>query len=114
MKLAVIGSRSINDYILVRNILMKIDGIDEIVSGGADGVDSLAKLYAHNNNIKLTVFYPDWGKYGRSAGYKRNRQIVDYADRVLAFWDGESVGTTHSFKLAKDMGKPIEIIKVIQ
>ena len=85
MKLAVIGSRGLTVHDL-ENYLPK--EVTEIVSGGAKGIDACARAYAKANGIKLTEFLPEYEKYGRSAPLKRNIQIIDYADEVLAFWDG--------------------------
>ncbi len=106
MKIAVIGSRNIT----VADIGKYISGCEEIVSGGAVGVDSCAAEYAKTNGIKLTVFLPQYEKYGRAAPIVRNKEIVDYADKVLAFWNGSSKGTLSVIKYAKKTGKPCEII----
>ncbi len=90
MKVAIIGSRSIKKLDL--DIFMP-EGVTEIVSGGAIGVDSLARNYAIKNKIKLTEFLPDYNKFGRGAPLKRNIEIIQYSDLVLAFWDGNSNGT---------------------
>ena len=83
MKIAVIGSRDI----MVSNIGRYISECDEIVSGGAAGVDSCAAEYAKQNGKKLTEFMPKYERYGRAAPILRNREIVDYADKIVAFWD---------------------------
>ena len=106
MKVAVIGSRSI----LVTDIGMYISDGDEIVSGGAVGVDSCAAEYAKKNGLKLTVFLPQYERYGHAAPIERNRKIVDYADKIVAFWDGKSKGTLSVIKYADKTGKPCEII----
>ena len=80
MKIAVIGSRSFNDYDLVKKELASIQDITEIVSGGASGADTLAARYARENGIRLTEFYPEWEKFGRAAGPKRNTSIVCSVD----------------------------------
>ena len=108
MKVAVVGSRDINDYDWISNIL-KDYPITEVVSGGAAGVDSLGARYATEHNLKLTVFYPDWKLYGKSAGFIRNKLIVDHADQVLAFWNGKSTGTKHSIDYAHKTKKPYSI-----
>lgn len=78
-----------------------------VVSGGAVGVDSTAAESAHTNGNKTLVFYPDWKRYGRSAGFRRNHDIIQNADIVWAFWDGQSRGTAHSMSLAKQYGKEL-------
>ena len=107
MKLAVIGSRGI----IVEDIERYLpDGIDEIVSGGAKGVDLCAKEYAKKNDIKYTEFLPDYNRYGRAAPIKRNDEIINYADEVIAFWDGVSKGTQYTVKKAQKLGKRVTVI----
>jgi hypothetical protein len=114
MKLAVVGSRGFNDYELLKSKLDKIHSvkpISVIVSGGAQGADSLGERWARENRIEILIFLPEWDKYGKSAGYKRNVQIIESADAVIAFWDGESKGTQHSINIAKEKNKPTAIIR---
>lgn len=58
----------------------------------------LCRYIVYLNNIKFTVFLPDYNKYGKAAPLKRNLEIIDYSDIVLAFWDGKSHGTRHVIK----------------
>jgi hypothetical protein len=114
MKLAIVGSRTFSDYELLKEEIDKLRKeykINEIVSGGANGADKLAEKYAKENNLKLTVFPAKWDKYGKKAGWIRNKQIWEYADCGVAFWDGKSKGTQHSFKLAEQFRKELKIVK---
>ena len=114
MKLAVVGSRDFSNYQLMEQVLSQwTDGghIEEIISGGASGADSLARDYAKEHNIPLIEFLPNWKLYGKSAGPLRNKDIVDRADEVVAFWNGVSAGTKSTIDLAKKSGKPCKIIK---
>jgi predicted Rossmann fold nucleotide-binding protein DprA/Smf involved in DNA uptake len=106
MKIAIIGSRSI----AVNNIGDYIMDCEEIVSGGAVGIDTCAMEYAKKKKLKLTVFLPQYERYGRAAPIIRNKEIVNYADRVVAFWDGKSKGTLSVIKYAQKVGKPCEIV----
>ena len=106
MKIAVVGSRSIT----VADLRKYLSDCEEIVSGGAVGVDSCAAEYAQKNGLKLTVFLPEYHTYGRAAPIVRNKKIVEYADKVLAFWDGSSKGTLSVIKYAEKIGKPCGII----
>ena len=107
MKIAIIGSRTITDA----NISIYIPrNTTEIVSGGAKGIDTLAREYAISNNIKLTEFIPDYKRYGRGAPLKRNMQIIEYADRIIAFWDGRSKGTEYVINECKKINKQVDII----
>ena len=106
MKVAVIGSRNL----AIKNLGEFIpEGTTEIVSGGARGIDSCAREYAHANGIKLTEFLPEYDLYGRAAPIKRNYLIIDYADIVLAFWDGQSRGTKMVIDTCKKIGKEIRV-----
>lgn len=110
MKIAVVGSRTFHDYSLLRSTLDQIP-IQEIISGGAPGADTLAEKYAHERKIPLIVIRPEWNKYGRSAGLRRNSEIVALADQIVAFWDGTSPGTYDTITKAQKMGKEVHIIR---
>ena len=110
MKIAVIGSRTILTIHLENYISQDSEDEIEIVSGGAIGVDHCAAEYAQANNLKLTEFLPNYSHYGRAAPIIRNKQIVDYADNLLIFWNGKSKGTLSVIKYAKQINKPHRII----
>ena len=106
MKIAIIGSRNVT----VSDIDKYIEDAEEIVSGGAVGVDSCAAEYAKKNGIRLTEFLPQYERYGRAAPIVRNKEIVDYSDKIIAFWNGSSKGTLSVIKYAQKTGKPCEVI----
>ena len=106
MKIAIIGSRKIKNP----DIEKFVSANDEIVSGGAVGVDSAAAKFARRRGLKLTELLPQYEKYGRGAPIIRNREIVDYAEKVVAFWDGRSRGTLSVIEYAQKTGKPCEIV----
>jgi len=111
MKIAVIGSRNFNNYQLLKNTLDKYkEKCELIISGGAKGADKLAEKYAEENGIETKIFKPNWKRYGKGAGLIRNRQIVENADLIIAFWDGKSKGTEFSVNYAKKSGKEVELI----
>jgi hypothetical protein len=114
MKCAIIGSRTFNDYELMKTFInsLKLDEnliISEIISGGAKGADKLGEKYALENKIEKTIFLPDWNTYGKSAGFIRNHDIINTSDIVIAFWDKISKGTKHSIDLATKLKKKIYI-----
>lgn len=110
MKVAIIGSRQVDDRIDSAILRYLPAETTEIVSGGADGVDTAAARIAEQLHIPLRVFLPDYTAYGRRAPLLRNEQIIDYADEVLAFWDGESHGTRHAVINCIQRGKPVRLI----
>ena len=107
MKIIIAGLRNFTDYNLLKttinNLLDKSNiTITEVVSGGANGVDKLGEQYATEYNIPIRRFNADWNKYGNAAGPIRNKQMAEYADRLIAFWDNKSRGTGSMIKLAKN------------
>lgn len=113
-KLAIVGSRNFNNYDLLLKYmgLFLFEDIEMIISGGAMGADSLGERYAKYYHIPTTIYKPEWGKYGKSAGFIRNQMIVDNCDMVLAFWGGESRGTADTIEKAKKAKKPTFIVYV--
>lgn len=118
MKVLVVGSRTFLDYDLLKatldNILSNVTDI-EIISGGANGADTLAEKYAKEKAYVLKIFPADWNKYGKSAGYKRNEQMHEYISHseekiCIAFWDGKSKGTQQNFELARKYDNPLKIV----
>lgn len=108
-RVAIVGGRDFDHYELMFHLLDKME-IDIIVSGGAPGADSLAERYANDMGIKTLIFKAEWDKYGKSAGFIRNKDIIDNCDSVVAFWDGSSKGTLSSINLAKKQRKEVKII----
>lgn len=109
MKIAIIGSRGITDINLSEYIP---DNITEIISGGAKGVDTLAREFALAHKIKLTEILPDYKRYGRGAPLKRNITIIENADSVLAFWDGKSHGTKYVIDNCMKRNIPVKVINI--
>lgn len=106
MKIAVVGSRNLK----VKNLEKYLPKeTDEIISGGAKGIDTCAREYALLNGIKLTEFLPDYNKFGKKAPLERNLQIIDYADEIIAFWDKKSTGTRFVIANCRKRGKKIKV-----
>ena len=106
MIVAIIGSRNLHiedfsDYLP--------ENTTTILSGGAKGIDLCARLYAEKNGILFKEINPAYERYGRAAPLVRNREIVNTADHVLAFWDGQSKGTKYVITLCESLGKPLTV-----
>jgi len=99
MKLIIAGSRTCKDMNILLQALktfkIELTADDEIVSGTANGADTLGELYARQHNIPVMLFRPDWIVYKTRAGFIRNVLMAKYADKLLALWDGQSTGTSH-------------------
>ncbi len=103
MKIAIVGSRSITADIPEKCIP---EGVTEIISGAAKGIDASARRYAYEHRIFLTDIIPEYNLYGRRAPLLRNDLIISMADTVIIFWDGKSKGTSYTVKKCKETNKP--------
>ena len=117
-RVIIAGSRSVpeRDKILanqIKEILSQIgDNTDiEIVSGRARGADMLGESVAVHNNYIIKRFPADWNKYGKSAGYIRNKQMAEYSTHLIAIWDGASRGTKSMIDLAKKENLKVYIVE---
>lgn len=112
MRVAIIGSRKIGTFSLQDMLVHIPRNACELVSGGAQGIDTLAEQAADFLNLPIKVFLPDYAALGRCAPLARNLQIVDYADMVLAFWDAHSHGTAYALNHCVQTHKPFRIIHI--
>lgn len=121
LKLVIVGSRSITNKVYLymaliaaigNGVLTAADQV-EIISGGAKGVDSLAKEYAIDKDYIYREFLPDYKKYqGKVAPLIRNKEMADYGDVLIAVWDGVSTGTQHIVKYMRQLGKPVFVYDI--
>lgn len=115
-KVIIAGCRDFSDYDLLREkCLYYLQNIRQthnvvIVSGHASGADALGERFATEQNFQTIVMLADWDKYGRSAGPKRNTQMAEVADALIAFWDGQSRGTKNMIEIAKQKGLNVKVV----
>ena len=132
IKLIIAGGRDFNKRSTVLRVLidwLQARGLSkfdvEIVSGLAKGPDTIGLEIAKSNRIAYKEFPADWknleiegaviksnayGKYNARAGITRNHEMGDYADELLAFWDGMSTGTCDMIEYMKKLGKVVTVI----
>ena len=118
--LLVVGSRDFTDYDLLSaklDMFLANHRSFVIVSGGADGADSLAKRYAKEHRREYIEFPAMWDVFGNKAGYIRNLHMHQFISQfehrgVVAFWNGSSKGTAQSFKLAQQFSNPLRVVRV--
>lgn len=117
-RVIVAGSRDFADYSKLRAVC---DNLLEdkrqthdivIVSGGAQGADSLGEEYARERDYGVKRFPADWERFGRAAGPVRNAVMADNADALIAFWDGKSRGTRNMIDTAGKKGLVIRTVMV--
>lgn len=110
MKIAIVGSRDYRSPATVTDYVAALPVDTIIVSGGARGVDTWAERAARARGLAVEIYPANWDKYGKRAGFVRNHDIVKAADKIVAFWDGQSRGTAHSIQCARTLNKELEII----
>jgi len=103
MRTIIAGSRGITRFSRVLNAVESSGfEITEVVSGAARGVDTLGEEWAWTSNIPIKQFPAKWKEYGKTAGFIRNQEMADYADALIAVWDGKSSGTLDMINRAKE------------
>lgn len=111
MKVIIAGGRDFNNYEMVKETMKELNIIvTEIVCGGARGADTLGYGWAKENNIPVKMFPAEWDIYGNSAGMIRNHEMGDYADYLVAFWDGKSRGTADMINYMQQLGKHGKVV----
>ncbi len=117
-KVVIGGCRDFEDYAVLCDFvdacLARIKNQCEIciVSGCCSGVDKLGERYAAEHGYAVERHPADWERHGRAAGPIRNREMVECADYVIAFWDGVSRGTQSLIAAAEELGKPLRVKKI--
>ena len=129
MRVIIAGGRDFNDFKLLESNINKIfkqlsdeklisiyvnESNIEIICGKARGADTLGEQFAKDYKLSIKYFPADWNTYGKSAGYRRNAEMANYAKEdngvLIAFWDGKSKGTKHMIDLAKSNNIRVFII----
>lgn len=101
----VCGSRSIHDIYLDRFI--KVNSPAEIISGGTIGIDKLAEQWAKRNKIEFIAYLPNYKIYGDKASIVRDKEMVDFCDVVIVFWDGNDKETKMIIDYAAQQNKQV-------
>ena len=116
-KLVVAGGRDFTDYAKASNAINELANGSvctpyavAIVSGMARGADAIGAEFARTNNVKLYEFPADWDVHGKRAGFIRNEEMGRFSDGLLAFWDGQSLGTKHMIEFMKRLNKPVFVV----
>lgn len=110
------GSRGFNDYDLLCQKCDKFFSQKKpttILCGEACGADALGRRYAEEHDIEVCSFTAEWSKYGRGAGMKRNREMLERADALVAFWDERSAGTKNMIEISIDRGIPVRVVRYL-
>ena len=117
-KVIIAGGRDFNDYSLLEDEVFDfiLDlgiplGRIEFVLGGARGADNLGLQFAKEYGFNYKMFIPDWKGLGKKkAGIIRNHEMGDYADMLVAFWNGKSTGTKDMIDYATKKGLVVKVV----
>ena len=119
IRVIVCGSRNYSDFDESFKVLLRLFGQVlpdvEIVSGTCRGGDMCGEHFASVCGLPVSRFPADWNRFGKSAGPRRNEQMLQYALQanafVVAFWDGASKGTRNMVQIARQAGVPVCVVK---
>lgn len=114
MRIIIAGSRTVteNDVIKALRCCSWIGFTTAVVSGTAIGADFYGEKWAENHHIDIHKFPADWKKYGKRAGYIRNKMMAENAEGLIAIWDGKSQGTYNMIELANQYNLRIAILHI--
>lgn len=114
MKTIIAGSRNADLSMKQLMDIIQLAGfpITEVVSGNSGNVDKLGEKWGLGMKLPVTQFNAAWQTYGSSAGPRRNRQMADYAEALIAIWDGKSRGTLNMIKEATKRQLKIYVTQV--
>lgn len=117
MKVIIAGSRDVFDYELLSHLMVNFEvtskcKVTEVVCGCAKGVDEMGKEWAKEHDIPVKLFPANWNKHGKTAGPRRNIEMGNYADALVAIRKNMSRGTTHMIKYMESLGKHILVVDI--
>ena len=116
-KVIIAGSRGFSNYKLLREQCNKFLREKRktsniiVVSGHARGADTLGEKYAQDEGFALEIYPAQWKKLGKQAGYRRNEQMAEVADALIAFWDGSSKGTKHMIDIMNEKNLLVRVVE---
>lgn len=117
LRVIIAGSRGFNNYDLLKKecdafFVDKREIYDiVIISGGARGADKTGEKYAQDEGFALEIYPAQWKKFGKRAGYRRNEQMAEVADALIAFWDGSSKGTKHMIDIMNEKNLLVRVVE---
>lgn len=112
MRVIIAGGRDFKDWGLFSHVWAKHrDDITTLVTGGAEGADQMAERYAEEDGLHTAQFLPDWNAHGKAAGPRRNERMAQYAEVLIAFWNGTSKGTKNMISEALRYGLEVHVYR---
>lgn len=116
MDITIVGGRDFNNYPVLKMSMWNTIALFDLDpkqltfhSGRARGADSLGEKFAQSIHAPLIFYVPDWDRFGRSAGIRRNIEMSDAVGIIVAFFDGVSRGTKHMIEYSQSKNKLVII-----
>ena len=108
------GSRTIDDRELIESKLKAVPRCAVILTSRTNGASAAVRDATMRLGLRLEVWTANTDRYptAEEAYFARDEEMIRSADRVLAFWDGESAGTAHELTYARKLSKPIDLVLV--
>ena len=108
------GSRSIADRVLIDSKIKALPRWAVILTSRAHGASAAIRDATMRFGLRLEVWTAMTDRYAtaEAAYFARDEEMIRSADRVLAFWDGESAGTAHELSYARSLSKPVDLVLV--
>jgi len=118
-QIIITGGREFSDveteWRVLDNVLAKYPDM-VLLHGGAQGVDRIGSAWAKRRNVPQVEFKPDWNKFGKAAGYRRNEEMVrQTAPKAVIAFPGDA-STKHCIETATKQGvrvwEPMSAVQV--
>lgn len=119
-KVIIAGSREFDNYDMLKEkcdkiLSRKVNEGEEIVivSGTAKGADTLGEKYAEERGYKIERYPANWDKYGKKAGYLRNKKMAEVSNACIVFLSSkaENKGSKMMISIATEEKLLIRVIK---
>lgn len=130
MKIIIAGSRSFTNEQYMADKLKELFDLGaitepELICGMAKGADEVGRQIFKKEGLPIHKYPANWkdmsepcrvkhnayGQYNALAGMKRNKQMGDVADLLVAFWNGSSTGTKDMIDYMHSLGKPVYVFE---
>jgi hypothetical protein len=110
------GSRTIGDRAVIDAKIKALPRYAVVLTSRTRGVSAAIRDAAMSCGLRLEVWTAMTDRYATAedAYFARDEEMIRSADRVLAFWDGESAGTAHELTYARTLSKQIDLVLVDQ
>ncbi len=118
-KVIIAGSREFDNYDMLKEkcdkiLSRKVNEGEEIVivSGTARGADTLGEKYAEEKGYKIERYPANWDKYGKRAGYLRNKKMAEVSNACIVFLSSkaENKGSKMMISIATEEKLLIRVI----